>query len=48
MSRVIRRGVFETNSSSSHSVSIRKGDISDSYLTVDPEDNRIRRIWLGI
>lgn len=41
MSKVIRRGVFETNSSSSHSVSIQKGDISGSYLTVNPEDNKV-------
>ena len=39
--RKVRRGVFETNSSSTHSVSIRKGEVRDSYLTVNPEDNKV-------
>jgi hypothetical protein len=37
----VRRSVFETNSSSTHSVSIRKGDVRDSYLTVNPDDNKV-------
>lgn len=39
--KVIRRGVFETNSSSSHSVSIKNENISESYLRVDPFDNLV-------
>jgi len=45
MSKVIRRGVFETNSSSSHSVSIRRGDIKNSYLTVNPDDSKIHVLF---
>lgn len=41
MKKQMRRSVFETNSSSTHSISIRKGDISNSYLRVDPYDNKI-------
>lgn len=39
--KTIRRNVFETNSSSTHSVSIRKGDIGNSYLSVNSEDNKV-------
>jgi hypothetical protein len=41
MKKVIRRNVFETNSSSTHSVTIRKGEISKPYLIVDSEDNKV-------
>lgn len=41
MKKQIRRNVFETNSSSTHSISIRKGDISNSYLKVDEYDNKV-------
>lgn len=38
----IRRGVFETNSSSSHSVSINsRGELKKSYLIVDSYDNKV-------
>jgi len=33
----IRKGVFETNSSSMHSVHIEKGDVP--YLTIEPDEN---------
>ena len=39
--KVIRKSVFETNSSSTHSVCISGGDISPSCLIVDDEDNKI-------
>lgn len=35
--RVIRRSVFETNSSSVHSVSISNNDLQDSHLTVNDD-----------
>jgi hypothetical protein len=35
MGKVIRRGVFETNSSSSHSISIAPGDFRPEHLPVD-------------
>jgi len=41
MKKCIRRHVFETNSSSTHSVCISKGDIGNSYLFVDDEDNKV-------
>jgi hypothetical protein len=40
--RQIRKSVFETNSSSTHSVSIQKsGRLDSSYLKVDEEDNKV-------
>lgn len=40
MKQVIRRSIFETNSSSSHSVSKQKGTLQESYLSVR-KDNKI-------
>jgi hypothetical protein len=37
----IRQGVFETNSSSSHSVSIRKGNLNPSELKVNSLDGKV-------
>ena len=40
--KVIRRGVFETNSSSSHSITIMgKDNLQPPCLHVNPEDNRV-------
>lgn len=42
MKRQVRRNVFETNSSSVHSISIsNKGTLEPSYLCVDDETNKI-------
>jgi len=39
--KVIRRNVFETNSSSTHSISIKSGEINNSNLFVNYEDNKV-------
>ena len=41
MKRQVRRNVFETNSSSMHSLSITNGTLQESYLYVDEHDNKV-------
>lgn len=41
MKRQTRRNVFETNSSSMHSLTIKKGKLNESHLLVDDFDNKV-------
>lgn len=41
MKRQVRRNVFETNSSSTHSISICNGSLDDNYMYVNENDNKI-------
>lgn len=41
MKRQVRRSVFETNSSSTHSLSITNGNLHESNLYVDDFDNKV-------
>ena len=48
MKRVIRRGVFETNSSSMHSIVVTKNDVCDKdYLKYYPRSKRKISVWEG-
>lgn len=44
MKTIIRRGVFETNSSSSHSISIASEDKEFVMDTIYPDQNGVVRI----
>ena len=44
MKKIIRTGVFETNSSSSHSLSVARGDQEFVYDTIYPDQNGVIRV----
>lgn len=47
MKTLIRNGVFETNSSSAHSLSINCGDKVELYDNLTPDEDGVLRIYCG-